>query len=168
MAEESPVRPDLALLDDAELGALVREALEQDPTVEEDWIEVEVDDGRVTLTGRVGSDTERQAAEAVVREALGVDDLENELVIDELHRGLAPEDPIEARVEAAAADSLVGEPDPNQTASSEHLGFDTDEGGTRDPREAAEGGVPYTPPDRPAPKRPSERLGGERGGEGGT
>lgn len=164
MVEESPMGPNLQLLDDAELGALVRETLEQDPTVEEDWVEVEVDDGRVTLTGRVGSDTERQAAEAIVREVLGVDDLANELVVDELHRGETPENPIEARVEAAAADSLVGEPDPNQTSSSEHLGFETDEGGTRDPREAAEGGVPYTPPDRPAPRRPSERIGEERGG----
>lgn len=165
MAGENRIGSDVELLDDEELATLVREVLESDPTVEEEWIDVEVADGRVTLEGRVGSEAEREAAEWVVRETIGVDDLENELVVDELHRGETPEDPIEAQVEADAADPLVGEPDPNQTSSSEHLGFETDEGGTRDTGKAVESGVPYTPPDRPAPRRPSERIGEERGGE---
>lgn len=163
MTEEDRIGPDLALLDDAELAELVAEALERDPTVQEDWIEIAVDGGRVTLAGRVGAEAEREAAEALVRESLGVEQVTNDLVVDDLHRGTAPEDPVEARVQDAAADSLIGESDPNQTSSSEHLGFETDEGGTRDVREAAEGGVPYTPPDRPAPERPSERVGEERG-----
>src|SRR3712207_3743197 len=78
---------DFSGMTDDELYDLVMQTLRVHPELDPDWIEVRVRDGHVTLSGRVGSDSEVSVAEQVITEILGLEAFTNELVVDELHRG---------------------------------------------------------------------------------
>lgn len=136
---------------DDELYDLIVQQLGEYPNVDADWIDVTVRDGRVTLSGRVGAEMEKQVAEKVVVEIIGVRDFANELVVSELHRYQAPEAADEAVTEDEEIEDQMGEPDPNQSDTAEHLVEDLEEEayGTHDMHAAIRDGVPYTPPDRP-------------------
>ncbi len=139
------------LLDDHELRALVARALDEDPRIDASGLDVVVDAGHVTISGRVGSEVEAAAAEGLIRETLGVRPFTSELVVDELRRGIAPEDAIAAAIGNRGDDSRIGSPEPGHASSAAHLADETKRRteGTRDVQEAMEGGVPYDPPDRP-------------------
>lgn len=143
--------PDVEGLDDAELQELIRETLAEYPNVDSDWVEVDVEDGFVTLSGRLGTEEEVQVAETVVRDILGIESMESELLVDELHREERPVDPVQSAAEDERVDAQLGEGDPDHSESSSHLDEDLEAEafGTHDARESAEKGVPYAPPDRP-------------------
>lgn len=142
---------DFANMTDDEIRSIVVEHLQDYPNLDADWIDVAVKDGFVTLSGRVGTDGEQQVAESVLDDVLGLDRYSNELVVDELHRGQAPEAADEAIEASREVDEQMGEPDPQQTDTAEHLVEDLDSQsyGTHDMGKAIRDGSTYVPPDRP-------------------
>lgn len=146
---------------DDELYDLLMQEFQESQYVQADWIELGVRDGFVTLGGRVGTDLEVQAAERIVDDIVGVERYRNDLVIDELHRDLAPEAADDAVAEDRELDDPLGEPDPNQSDTAEHLveNLEEEQYGTHDVGSAIQDGTSYSPPDGPFPG------GGYRSGE---
>jgi hypothetical protein len=99
---------DFSGMTDDELYDLVVQQLREHPEVDEGWIQVGVKDGHVTLSGRVGSDSEVSVAEQVITEILGIEAFTNELVVDELHRGETSEAADDAVMEDLEVDSQYG------------------------------------------------------------
>lgn len=145
---------DLSNMTDDEIRQLVVDQLRDTPNVDAGWIDVDVRDGFVTLSGRVGTDGEVQVVEEIVHDVIGIEDYANELVVDELHRGEEPEAADDALAADEAVDEQFGEPDPQQSDTAEHLVEDlrNQTFGTHDMSEAIEEGAPYIPPDRPIPR----------------
>src|SRR4051812_6111555 len=83
---------DIEDLDDRELRDLVREHLAGHPALDIDLITVSVQDGRITLSGRVGTDGERRIAEHVITDTLGIVEFTNDLMVDVLARAESPTD----------------------------------------------------------------------------
>lgn len=142
---------DFSNMTDDEIRSVVRDHLREYPNLDPDWIDVDVRDGVVTLSGRVGTDAEVQVAEAVLDDVLGLDDYVNELVVDELHRAETPEAADDAATAEAEVDDQIGEPASQQSDTAEHLqeDLDSESFGTHDAGEAVRGGSTYVPPDRP-------------------
>lgn len=81
---------------DTEIAAAVRSALEWDVFCDDTKIQSTVTDGRVTLTGRVESLTQRDAAEQAIRNLTGVCGIVNQLVVERGPVGAEVRDAIEA------------------------------------------------------------------------
>ena len=142
---------DVRSMGDDELRALVQELLRDEPSVDSDGVEVFVRAGTVRVRGRLGTEAEVDAVERIILDRLGVDNLENELVVDELVRRALPE----AADEAAAEEDLESYDRPSRRERTDpeagHL-LDDVEGelyGTEDMSRAIEQGESYTPPDGP-------------------
>lgn len=142
---------DLSGMSDDEIRDLVVQKLQEYPNLDADWIEVQVKDGFVTLSGRVGTDSEIQVAEAVLDDVMGIDTYSNTLVVDETHRGEAPEAIDEWLAMEEDSDELLGGSDRNQSDTASHLveDLESETFGTHDVGEAVQDGIPYVPPDRP-------------------
>jgi hypothetical protein len=142
---------DFENMSDDEIYDVVVQQLREYPAIDEGWIEVQVKEGRVTLGGRVGTDAEKQIAEKVVVDTLGIANFSNELVVSEAVRGDVPEAADDAAAYEAEFDGHLGEPGGQQSDTAEHLAEDLDKQmyGTRDVGEAIEEGATYIPPDRP-------------------
>jgi hypothetical protein len=142
---------DFAHMSDDEIRALVVQQLNDYPNVDAGWIDVQVRDGFVTLSGRVGTDSERRVAESILADVLGLQNYSNDLVLDETHRVEAPEAADEWAAMNLEGDEQIGRPDPNQSDTAEHLIEDlrSQTYGTHDMGEAIQDGIPYIPPDRP-------------------
>jgi hypothetical protein len=145
---------DLSGMTDDEIYDVVVQHLGEYPELDMGWIDVSVKGGRVTLSGRVSSDGEVQIAEKALVEVMGVAELNNELMVDELHRGEAPMAADEASAQDAEVDDPLGEPSQqNHSDTAAHLMEDPESQafGTRDVSTAIEEGTSYNPPDRPIP-----------------
>lgn len=142
---------DFENMTDDELRQVILEQLREYPNLDAGWIDVDVRDGFVTLSGRVGTDTEVQVAESVLDDVLGLDDYSNELVVDELHRGQAPEGADEAAARDREVDAQIGEQNEQQSDTAAHISENLDQEtfGTHDVGTAIRDGTPYNPPDRP-------------------
>ena len=136
---------------DDEIYDVVVQQLGEYPNIDPGWMEVRVQDGHVTLSGRVGTDAEKQVAEKIIVEVMGIPEFTNELVVTELVRGDVPEAADMAAAYEADFDDHLGGGVPNQEDSAAHLveNLETQTYGTRDMQEAIEEGAPYIPPDRP-------------------
>ncbi len=144
---------DFATMTDDEVYDVVVQHLREYPEIDAEWIQVNVRDGQVTLSGRVGSDGEVQVAEKILVEILGVEDVVNELVVDELHRGDMPEAADDALTADEEVDDQLGEVSMAHSDTAEHLVEDLEAMafGTHDVQTAIEDGASYQPPDRPIP-----------------
>jgi hypothetical protein len=143
---------DLSVMSDDDIRELVVQQLREYPNVDADWIDVQVKDGFVTLSGRVGTDNEIQVAEAVLHDVIGIETFSNELVVDELHRAESAEAIDDWLAEEEESnDQLSGGAESQQSDTAEHLVEDLESAsfGTHDVGEAIQDGVPYVPPDRP-------------------
>lgn len=142
-------------LDDQELHRLVRDRLADDSAIDADDLLVEVQDGRVRLSGRVGTDGERRIADHILSDGIGLTDYENEIVVDPIRRAESPE-AIDDHIanEEMQEGRLLGDLPPQSSDEAEHLGgnLDTELFGTSDVTEAAESGAPWTPPSGPTPE----------------
>src|SRR3712207_5166161 len=78
-------------LSDAELRRLVRERLAEHRGLDPQDITVQVQDGVVELSGRVGTEGERRIAEHVITDLIGLPSVRNDLVVDALRRAESPE-----------------------------------------------------------------------------
>lgn len=71
----------ILVVTDADIAGAIRSALEADPQVPADLIQVQVDRGVVTLTGEVDWQYQRSAAENDARRSAGVHDVINRLTV---------------------------------------------------------------------------------------
>lgn len=142
---------DFRNMTDDEVRDVVLEHLREQPNLDSDDIDVTVRNGMVTLSGRVGTDTEIQVAEAVLDDVLGIETYSNELVVDELRRGQAPEAADDEAAMIQEADAELGGAELYQSDTAEHLVEDL-EGetlGTHDMGRAIQDASAYSPPDSP-------------------
>lgn len=142
---------DFSGMSDEDLYDVVVQHLQEHPEIDQGWVDVAVKDGHVTLSGRVGSDSEVSVAEQVIVEILGIQEFTNELIVDELHRGTLPEAADEAVMMDMETDSQLGDSNENQSDTAAHLVEDLEAQmyGTHSISEAVNEGTPYVPPDRP-------------------
>jgi len=146
---------DLDDLSDDELRELVRDHLRDHAGIDADDISVSASEGRVTLSGRVGTEGELRIAERVLTDTLGIAEVDNQLVVDAIRRAESPvaiDDHLAD--EDAHAGLLLGEmpsPVPPETTQ---LAEDLDAQlfGTVDMQAAIEGGASYSPPTSPTPE----------------
>jgi hypothetical protein len=148
---------DLDDLSDEELRGLVRDQLTQNSALDVDNILVQVKDGHVTLSGRVGTESEKQVADHVLSDVIGLESFSNDIFVDPVRRDEEPEaaDDQVGRVLARDEDSLLGGSDVDTTdPEAERAGDDDDEAlfGTHDYRSVMDDGVPWNPPDEPTPE----------------
>ena len=141
---------DIDSLTDEELEALVREQLDAYPELDVSGLDVVAEDGRIMLSGRVGTAAEYQQIGHLLTDVIGVR-VTNELVVDQLARYELPEaaDQANARVYAAGRGGRGGADRTEDTA--EHMLRDTaaEQFGTNDVGEAVERGYSYNPQETP-------------------
>ena len=141
---------DIENMTDEELEALVREELDEYPDLDASRLDIAVNKGRVSVSGRVGTEAELQVIENVLTDVIGIAKVNNELVVDELVRQEQPEGADEANARVFAAGSAQGGADRTED-SAEHLLEDTaaELYGTDDMGEAVDRGHSYNPPVTP-------------------
>lgn len=152
---------DLDDLSEDDLRALVREQLAEYATLDADSILVDVERGVVVLRGRVGTGEEREIAEHVLTDVLGVKQFRNELIIAAVRRDEAPEAVDEAvalDADGAAGQRTDGE---NESPEAGHLedSLEARLYGTPDVSSAIEQGTPWVPPTTPTPEGRGARDG---------
>jgi hypothetical protein len=148
---------DLDDLSDEELRGLVRDQLAGENALDVDNILVHVKDGFVTLSGRVGTDSEKQVADHVLSDVIGLERYANDIFVDPIRRDLEPEaaDDQVGRVLGRGDETLLGGNDVNTTEAGAERVSDNDDAalyGTRDYDTVMEDGVPWNPPDEPTPE----------------
>jgi hypothetical protein len=146
---------DIDDLSDDELRDLVRDWLGQQQGVDADDITVRVEDGMVTLGGRVGTESELRIAEHLVTDSLGITNVENEIVVDAIRRADSPE-AIDDHLadEAERSGLMLGDRPEPVSDESGHLEEDLDAQlfGTTDVQKAIERGAAWNPPMSPTPE----------------
>jgi hypothetical protein len=142
---------DIEYLSDQELRDLVYQQLREYPDLDPDLVDVQVQNGRVLLSGRVGTEQELQEIDHLLTDVIGVAELNNELVIDELVRGERAQAADSALAEDVEGDPQLGTGATRTEDSARHLMPDTaaELYGTHDPQQAVQDGLAYEPPDRP-------------------
>lgn len=146
---------DIDDLNDDELRALVRTHLAGNTSIDEADINVSVEDGVVILAGRVGTEAEVQVAEHVVTDVLGVEQFENQLVVDPLRRAESPEAIDDHLADEAEHEGLLlGDRALPLDPEAEHLKENLDERlyGTTDVHNAIADGTAWIPPQSPTPE----------------
>lgn len=155
MAHDFEDLHDIDDLSDDELRDLVRDWLAQNETIDADDVVVRVEDGVVTLSGRVGTEAEQRIAERLVTDSLGISNVENEIVVDALRRAESPE-AIDDQLadEDEHAGLLPGDRAEPQSDEAEHLTEDIDAAlfGTVDIQKSIERGAAWNPPMTPTPE----------------
>jgi len=146
---------DIDDLNDDELRDLVRTHLAADSAIDAADISVVVEDGVVLLAGRVGTEAEQQIAAHIVTDVLGVEQFENQLMVDPLRRAMSPEAIDEHLVdEEVTSGRLIGDRAVPLDPEAERLEEDLDARlyGTTDVQKAIEEGTSWNPPDSPTPE----------------
>ena len=146
---------DIDDLNDDEWRDLVRTHLAADPAIDAADISVIVEDGVVMLAGRVGTEAEQQIAAHIVTDVLGVEQFENQLLVDPLRRAVSPEAIDEHLVEEEETSGrLLGDRAVPFAPEAEHVEEDLDARlyGTTDVQSAIENGTAWNPPDTPTPE----------------
>ncbi len=143
---------DIDDLNGEELRGLVRERLAANDDIDVNEITVSVDHGTVILGGRVGTDGERLIAEHIVTDTLGIENVRNDILVDQMRRALNPE----AADEQVASENrgegmLLGDREVPREAEDDEVADDLDSElyGTTDVRKAIEEGTSWNPPDGP-------------------
>ena len=167
MARDFEDLHDIDDLSDDELRALVRERLAADSALDADDLTVNVEDGRVFLDGRVGTDEERRIAEHIVTDVLGLEDYENNIFVDPVRRALNPEAADDALAEEDATEGRLLGDRPVGISPETDLHEEDEEAqlyGTTDVGHAIEEGTAWIPPEAPTPEGyPGEDERGEFG-----
>jgi len=160
MAEDFDNTDDIANLSDEELRALVRAEFRAHRAIDANDISVDVADGHVSLSGRVGTEEELRIADHLLTDVIGLADVDNQLVVDEIRRAESPEAIDEHLAdEDEHAGLLLGDVAVPLSAEAEHLADDRNlnPSGTHEVGEAIEQAAPWIPPESPTP----EGVGGQ-------
>jgi hypothetical protein len=155
MARDYEDIQNLEQLDDREIRDLVRERLAEHNGIDIDDIVVNVQNGAIALTGRVGTEGERRIADHILTDVLGVQEFRNDLVIDPIRRAESPMDIDEHLAEEDRESGLLlGDRPVPLNPEAEHLADDaeTDLAGTTDVQDAIEGAKSWNPPESPTPE----------------
>jgi BON domain len=155
MADDYENTDDLANLTDDELKTLVESELRSQKAFDANDITVSVRDGKVALTGRVGTDVELRIIDHVLTDTIGLTNVTNDLVVDELRRAESPEAVDESIVdEEEHSGILLGDSPSQQDPEAEHVLLDRNlnPSGTHDVGEAIEEAEPWIPPEGPTPE----------------
>lgn len=159
MADDYDNTDEIRNLTDEELLRHVRAELASQNGFDADDLEVSVAGGAVTVSGRVGTEAELRIVDHVLTDVIGISDVTNNLVVDELRRATSPE-----AIDEHLADEeehgglLLGDVPRPFSPEAEHLADvgSEDSMGTHDVQESIEGAEPWIPPESPTP----EGLGG--------
>ena len=146
-------------LDDNELRELVREQLREHAGLDIAEITVQAREGKVTLSGRVGNEGESRVAEHVLTDVLGIEDYQNDLVVDQLARAHNPEAADDSVAEnEERSGGFRGDVEVSMTDESAHLadGADDDLAGTSNYQKVMEDGLTYNPPSSPTAEGESD------------
>src|SRR5687768_4881377 len=120
---------DIDDLNDDELRRLVRDTFEGQTAFDPADITINARDGTVTLSGRVGTESEARIAEHILTDQLGVANVDNQLVVDDLRRAESPEATDEHLADEEAHEGLLlGDRAVPLSPEAEHLGRDADSG----------------------------------------
>lgn len=146
---------DIEHLDNSELRGLVCEHLRAHNGLDPEDIDVTMEEGRVILSGRVGTEGERRIAEHVITDVVGIVDFRNDIVIDPLRRHESP-----IAIDEHLADEekhsglLLGDmPVPLSPETEYHAASaSTDIAGTTDVQAAIGEGMTWVPPESPTPE----------------
>ena len=142
-------------LNDDELRDLVRTHLVGSNAVDADNISVSVSDGVVRLGGRVGTEEELRIAEHIVSDVLGIERIDNQMVVDALRRPESPED-IEEHLATESENEglLLGDrPVPFEDEDAQvRDDLDARLFGTTDVQKAIADGTAWIPPESPTPE----------------
>ncbi len=151
MADDYDNTDEIANLTDDELRALVRSELRAQPAFDADDITVNVRDGHVSVSGRVGTEVELRVIDHVLTDLIGLQDAENLLVVDEIRRV----------DEAEHSGILLGDSPGPRDSEAEHLPRDRslNPRATHDVSQAIEQAEPWIPPEGPTPEGLDESSG---------
>lgn len=169
MADDFDNTDEIANLSDDELRTLVRDRLREQPAIDANDISVHVRNGRVSVSGRVGTEEELRIADHVLTDSLGLVDAENLLVVDEIRRAESPEAIDEHLVdEAEHSGILLGDGTSQDDPEAEHIALDRklNPSATHDVTEAIEEAEPWIPPEGPTPEGVSGQDSGNLGIDG--
>jgi hypothetical protein len=142
-------------LDDSELRGLVRDHLAAHKALDIDEIVVQVREGNVVLSGRVGTEGERRIADHILTDVLGIQEFRNDLLIDPIRRAESPVDIDEHLADEEEHEGLLlGDRPLPLSDESAHLADegDTESTGTTDVQDAIEDGGGWIPPESPTPE----------------
>lgn len=151
MAHDYEDLHDIDGLSDEELRDLVREQLDEHPSLDIGGVVVHAKNGRVTLSGSVATDEERRIATHVLTDVLGVEHFVINLAVDPMGaegRGSSSEEEIDTEVGRSldaevAIDGVVDD-------RARQVAADLD--GTSDYESVMEDGATWNPPDAPTPE----------------
>lgn len=134
---------DFRNMTDDEIRGVVLEHLRDYPNINPDEIDVIVQNGAVTLSGRVGTDAEVEVASSLLDDVLGLEQFSNELMVDELRRDAVREDD--------RMNDGPGKPASYHSDTADHLveDLESETFGTDDVSQAIRDGSPYSPPEGP-------------------
>ena len=155
MADDYDNTDEIENLTDEELHTLVRTTLRDQKAFDANDISVFVRDGRVSVSGRVGTEVERRIVDHVLTDVVGLTEVDNQLVVDDIRRAESPEAIDEHLVdEEEHAGLLLGDTPRNYDPEAEHLSGESEGNmvGTHDVMEAIEEGEPWIPPEGPTPE----------------
>jgi hypothetical protein len=151
-------------LNDDELRQVVREHLAGNNTIDLDDFNVEIRDGRAVLEGRVGTPEERELVAHIITDVVGIPEVENNLQVHAMRRGISSEDIDEHLAEEDRTEGLLlGDRPVPYTAESDHLmddESDVDIHGTTDIQKAISDGGSWIPPESPTPEGHGDEIGG--------
>jgi len=139
-------------LSDDELRGVVRDHLAAHNALDIDDLTIRVQDGRVILEGRVGTDGERLIAEHVVTDLVGAQNCQNDIFVDPSRRALSPEAVDEHLVDEDRREGLLlGDRAVPLSPETETLEEDIDGElyGTTDVGHAIQEGTAWIPPEGP-------------------
>jgi hypothetical protein len=152
MARDYEDIQNLDQLDDREIRDLVRERLAEHNGLDIDDIVVHVENGAISLSGRVGTEGERRIADHILTDVLGIESFTNDLVVDPIRRAESPMDIDDHLAEEDRSEGLLlGDRAVPLSPEAEHLAddADTDLAGTADVQDAIEGAKSWNPPESP-------------------
>jgi hypothetical protein len=160
MADDFDNSDEIQNLTDAELKRYILDEFRSQKAFDVNDIAVDVNDGAVRLTGRVGTEEELRIIDHVITDVISVRNVKNEIVIDEIRRAESPE-AIDEHIadEEEHGGLLLGDVPRPLSPEADHLADVTegDSGGTHDVQESIESAEPWIPPESPTP----EGLGGQ-------
>ncbi len=136
---------------DQEIEDLIAQELGEYPDVDVDDLDIHVERGFLTLSGRVGTEHELQVVSQVLTDVLGFEKFSNEVMIDEVRRAEMPEAADEEMARDATIEPQMGAAGDETSDTAEHLVEHLDEElySTHDLGKAIQDGLDYEPPDRP-------------------
>ncbi|HZK78502.1 MAG TPA: BON domain-containing protein [Gemmatimonadaceae bacterium] len=153
MADDFDNTDEIQNLTDDELRQLVLDQLREQPMLDGDQIGVHTHEGKVTVSGTVGTEEERRILDHVLTDSIGLTNVKNNVVIGELYRAASPEPMDEYLVdEEEHSGLLLGDTPLPFSPEAEHLADIHEPGGTHDPMKATEDGEPWIPPEGPTPE----------------